>query len=199
MADSGEHSGLTVRPQQPIDNPFLGPALATVGVRYTASDASRETASRAVGTGTVTVPRHPMNIYYNAGTYRDEVDEYNWYYTSRAAGGGGICEDNPAVSTCIAPLPAADAAQARDSFTRYIRPLETRTDLRTQWDILARQAAWSAASDSAVAYVDGTGVHLQASTVSIPLTVPAGTAVTGASAAGPGEASARSALVTPTR
>ena len=23
-----------------------------------------------------------MNIFYNAGTYQDEVDEYNWIYNS---------------------------------------------------------------------------------------------------------------------
>ncbi|MCW2699438.1 MAG: hypothetical protein JWQ45_973 [Blastococcus sp.] len=127
---TGEHSGLTVSPQQPVDNPFLGAALARAGVRYTASDASREMGSRPVGSATVTVPRHPMNIYYNAGTYLDEVDEYNFYYTRRAVGGGGICEDNPATSTCIDPLPAGSAAQARQSFTDYLRPLEVRNALR---------------------------------------------------------------------
>jgi hypothetical protein len=226
---TGEHSGLTVQPQQPIDNPFLGPALASTGVRYTASDASREPDARSAGTGTVTVPRHPMNIYYNAGTFRDEVDEYNWYYTSRANGGGGICEDNPTVSTCVAPLPAATAAQARESFARYIQPMETRnalrfvltndprpfyahqsnlaedgilypvlesvlsqyrsvyaanapvvrTDMRTQSQILARQSAWSNEADSAVAYLDATGVHLPDVAVDVPLTVPAGTSATG--------------------
>jgi hypothetical protein len=226
---TGEHSGLTVQPQQPTDNPFLGAALASTGVRYTASDASREPDARAAGTGTVTVPRHPMNIYYNAGTFRDEVDEYNWYYTSRANGGGGICEDNPAVSTCVAPLPAATAAQARESFARYIQPMETRnalrfvltndprpfyahqsnlaedgilypvlesvlsgyravyaanapvvrTDMRTQSQILARQAAWANESDAAVAYLDATGVHLPDIAADVPLTVPAGTSVAG--------------------
>ena len=127
---TGEHSALATLPQQPNDNPFLAPALAALGVTWTASDASRETDSRAVGATTATVPRHPMNIFYNAGTYQDEVDEYNWIYTSAATGGGGICEANPATSTCITPLNASTNAAAKTSFDSYIKTLEIRNALR---------------------------------------------------------------------
>jgi hypothetical protein len=127
---TGEHSGLRTLPQQPNDSPFLGPVLDTAGVAWTGSDASRETASRTVeNSATKTVPRHPMNIFYNAGTYLDEVSEYNWVYTSAADGGSGICTANPATSTCITPLAAADEAQAKASFTSYIQPLEQRIAL----------------------------------------------------------------------
>ncbi|MFZ0160756.1 MAG: fibronectin type III domain-containing protein [Kineosporiaceae bacterium] len=122
---TGEHSGLLSLPQQTIDNPFLAPALAATGIKYTASDASRESLSRAVGAA-VTVPRHPMNIFYNVGTYGDEVSEYNWIYTSAANGGSGLCTANPTTSTCITPLEAATAAQAKASFDSYITPLEVR-------------------------------------------------------------------------
>ena len=44
------------------------------------------------------------------------VDEYNWIYNSRADGGSGICEDNPATTTCIAPLSGPEA------FDDYIVP-----------------------------------------------------------------------------
>ncbi|WP_459645790.1 fibronectin type III domain-containing protein [Kineococcus sp. NUM-3379] len=124
---TGEHSGLATAPQQPTDNPFLAPALAATGVKHIASDASREGGRRLVGDAR-TVPRYPMNVYYNTGTYREQIDEYNWYYTSRADGGSGICEDNPA-STCIAPLPAATEAEARTSFEGYLAPLEVRNAL----------------------------------------------------------------------
>src|SRR5664280_2053599 len=87
---TGEHSGLATLPQQPTDSPLLAGALSTVGIGYTASDASRESAPRTIGS-TSTVPRHPMNIYYNSGTYTDEVSEYNWIYTDTAHGGSGIC------------------------------------------------------------------------------------------------------------
>ena len=128
---SGEHSGLATLPQQPADNPFFAPALAGLGITWTASDASRETDTRAVSGGTTsTVPRHPMNIFYNAGTYQDEVDEYNWIYNSTTDGGSGICTANPATSTCIAPLDASSEAAATTSFDSYIKPLEIRNALR---------------------------------------------------------------------
>ena len=53
----------------------------------------------------------------------EQVDEYNWIYTSRANGGSGICEDNPATTTCITPLNTATG------FPDYIVPLETRIAL----------------------------------------------------------------------
>jgi hypothetical protein len=114
---TGEHSGLRTLPQMPVDNPNLAPALNANGVKYLASDASREQTARPVGNA-VTVPRFPMNIYYNVATKAEETDEYNWLYTSQANGGSGICENNPA-STCIAPLGA-------NGFDTYIVPIEAR-------------------------------------------------------------------------
>jgi len=125
---TGEHSGLLTLPLQPTDNPFLAPALTATGVQWTASDASREANSRTVGT-TQTVPRHPMNIYYNTATYREQISEYNWYYTSRANGGSGICEDFPEVTTCITPLEDDSDAEARASFDSYLQPIEERNAL----------------------------------------------------------------------
>jgi hypothetical protein len=124
---TGEHSGLAALPEQDADSPFLGAALESAGITYTGSDASREPDSRVVDGGTTrTLPRYPMNIFYNAGTYGDEVDEYNWIYTSAADGGSGICTANPETSTCIEPLANANATEAQQSFTDYIVPLEVR-------------------------------------------------------------------------
>ncbi|MFD7978089.1 hypothetical protein [Streptomyces sp. NPDC059071] len=123
---TGEHSGLKTLPQQPVDNPHLAGALADNGVKWTASDNSREPAQRSLGTGSgaaQTVPRHPMNVYYNVGTAAEMTDEYNWIYTSRADGGSGICENNPS-STCLpAPLDTATGYQT------HIVPQEARTAL----------------------------------------------------------------------
>ncbi|MFB6840716.1 hypothetical protein [Streptomyces sp. NPDC056361] len=123
---TGEHSGLKTLPQQPVDNPNLANALADNGVKWTGSDNSREPQQRAVGTGSGaarTVPRHPMNVYYNVGTAAEMADEYNWIYTSRADGGSGICESNPA-STCLpAPLDTATG------YAERIAPQEARTAL----------------------------------------------------------------------
>ncbi|MFJ5260272.1 hypothetical protein ACIQAC_07315 [Streptomyces sp. NPDC088387] len=120
---TGEHSGLRILPQQPTDNPNLAPALTDNGVKWLASDSSRDPVQRQVGPA-ATVSRHPMNVFYNAGRAAEQVDEYNWIYTSRAQGGSGICEDNPATSTCLAaPLDTATG------YAGYIVPLETRTAL----------------------------------------------------------------------
>lgn len=119
---TGEHSGLRTAPQQPVDNPNLAGALADNGVKWIASDNSREPQQRAVGAAK-TVPRHPMNVYYNVGTAAEMADEYNWIYTSRADGGSGICESNPA-STCLpAPLDTATG------YASHIAPQEARTAL----------------------------------------------------------------------
>ncbi|MFD7436369.1 hypothetical protein [Streptomyces sp. NPDC059861] len=115
---TGEHSGLRVLPQQAADNPNLAPALADNGIDWLASDNSREPEQRRVGAAT-TVPRYPMNVFYNAGRAAEQVDEYNWIYTSRAQGGSGICEDNPATTTCLpAPLDLATG------YAEHIVPLE---------------------------------------------------------------------------
>ncbi|MFF6832570.1 hypothetical protein ACFY84_11955 [Streptomyces sp. NPDC012438] len=115
---TGEHSGLRVLPQQNVDNPNLGPALGDNTIGWLGSDNSREPGQRQVGTAT-TVPRHPMNVFYNAGRAAEQVDEYNWIYTSRAQGGSGICEDNPATTTCL-PAPLDPATGYAD----HIVPLE---------------------------------------------------------------------------
>ncbi|MFF8396053.1 hypothetical protein [Streptomyces sp. NPDC016172] len=119
---TGEHSGLKTLPQQPNDNPNLAGALADTGVKWIASDNSREPEQRAVGNA-LTVPRHPMNVYYNVGTAAEMADEYNWVYTSRADGGSGVCEDNP-TSTCLdEPLDPATG------YAGHIVPQEARIAL----------------------------------------------------------------------
>ncbi len=120
---TGEHSGLRVLPQQSDDNPNLALALDDTDIAWLGSDNSREPGQRQVGPA-VTVPRYPMNVFYNAGRAAEQVDEYNWIYTRRTQGGSGICEDNPATSTCLdQPLDTATG------YADYIVPLETRTAL----------------------------------------------------------------------
>lgn len=120
---TGEHSGLVTLPQQPTDNPNLAPALAAAGIKWTGSDASREPAQRAVGSSTLTVPRYPMNVFYNASSAVEETDEYNWIYTSKANGGSGLCETS-GNSTCL-PAPLDE----NTGYASYIVPTETKIDL----------------------------------------------------------------------
>jgi hypothetical protein len=116
---TGEHSGLFILPQQPRTNPNLAPALNTQGVKWLAADNSRMPDQIQVGAA-LTVPRHPMTLYFNAAKRTEMVDEYNWIYTSRADGGSGHCTDNPATDTCITALDSSTG------FQDYIVPLETR-------------------------------------------------------------------------
>ena len=120
---TGEHSGLRTLPQQPDDNPNLAGALAANGIEWTASDNSREPEQRSVGSSTLTVPRYPMNVYYNVGTEAEMADEYNWIYTSAADGGSGVCENNP-TSTCL-----DDPLDTATGYDAYIVPQEARTAL----------------------------------------------------------------------
>ena len=69
-----------------------------------------------------------MNIFFNAATFLDQVDEYNWIYTSAEDGGSGDCTTNT-LSTCIAPLEAGSNAQAEVSFNNFIKPIEVRNAL----------------------------------------------------------------------
>ena len=119
---SGEHSGLFILPQQPADNPNFVAALTQAGILHIGSDASRDNGARQVGTAT-TIPRHPTALYYNTATQAQAVDEYNYLYSTRANGGSGYCEDNPATATCIAPLNPATG------FTSYIVPTDAAFDL----------------------------------------------------------------------
>ncbi|MFF0156466.1 hypothetical protein ACFYRY_02820 [Streptomyces sp. NPDC005263] len=120
---TGEHSGMKVLPQQAKDNPNLALALDDNDITWLGSDNSRDPDQRQVGPAT-TVPRYPMNVFYNAGRAADQVDEYNWIYTSRAQGGSGICEDNPDTTTCLpAPLDTATG------YADHIVPLEKRIAL----------------------------------------------------------------------
>jgi hypothetical protein len=119
---SGEHSGLKLTPQQPAHNPNLAPALAANGITWVAADNSRMPDQVAIGAAR-TVPRYPLNVFFNVATQAEQVDEYNWIYNSRADGGSGVCDDNPATVTCVPPL------DPQTGYTGYIVPLEKRLTL----------------------------------------------------------------------
>ena len=111
----GEHSGTKILPQQPDDNPNFVASLSAHTMAWLGMDASREPEQRAVGSA-LGVPRHPINIFYNVANPDEEVDEYNWIYTSVADGGSGICTAQPETTTCITPIDPATG------FDGYIVP-----------------------------------------------------------------------------
>ena len=119
---TGEHSGMRVLPQQVDDNPNLALALTGTGVTTLGSDNSRDPQQRQVGPA-LTVPRFPMNIFYNVGKAAEQVDEYNWIYTSAADGGSGVCEGSTTTTCLAAPL------DTETGYTSYLVPTESRIAL----------------------------------------------------------------------
>jgi hypothetical protein len=117
---TGEHSGLRRPPNEPVDNPNLMKAMQDLNVAWTGADNSVETQQRLVAPKTMTVPRYPMNIFYNAATKIEETDEYNWVYGAKATGGSGLCEGK---FTCFEPL------DLHSGFESTIVPREARMAL----------------------------------------------------------------------
>lgn len=117
---TGGHGGLRRPGADSADNPNLIQVLNDLKIGWIASDGSVEREQRVIGTNTRTVPRYPTNIFYNVATKAEEVQEYNWIYSSKAAGGSGSCEAN---QTCLPP------ASVQTGFDTVILPREVRTAL----------------------------------------------------------------------
>jgi hypothetical protein len=71
-------------------------------IHWIVLDASREPNMRPVGAA-LGVPRHPIDVGYDVDTIADEVNEFNWYNTSKADGGSGLCQGSK-VTQCLKPL-----------------------------------------------------------------------------------------------
>jgi hypothetical protein len=99
-------------------NPSFIPAITQAGLRTIASDSSKEypnpPTSTTIGDGIATnfpkgavfqdgpalaLPRYPSNVYYNVASRADQLDEYNYIYTSPPLGG---CVPIPNITTCNA-------------------------------------------------------------------------------------------------
>ena len=93
-------------------NPALIGAFEGVGIKYFGADASKGYPNPAIGGSTTeaypagstftdgaaqAIPRYPTNIYYNASTEAQELDEFNTLYTPVAE--GGLCVAS-ATTTC---------------------------------------------------------------------------------------------------
>lgn len=102
---TGEHSGLA--------NPNMPAALAQLGINWIASDNSKQPNPYAIGPAT-TIPRYPANIYYNVGTFQEQLDEYNWIYYYNCT--------NTATTTCFSQ-PADWATYVNNEATIMLRHL----------------------------------------------------------------------------
>ncbi|MEA2128127.1 MAG: hypothetical protein QOJ85_1018, partial [Solirubrobacteraceae bacterium] len=91
---TGEHSGIGTSKQAnsptgvvPVSppEPAMPAALTSQGITTVGADNSREAGQRQVGSA-LTLPRYPMNVFYNVGTFHDQLDEYDWLYLAATAG-----------------------------------------------------------------------------------------------------------------
>ncbi len=108
-------------------NPYFSSALTAAGITTVGADASKaypDPANDAFGIGATytgatyaagqpfvdgtsqVAPRHPINVFYNAGTNAEELDEYNTLYTSVAP--DSQCHDTGAVTCATTPYTFAD-------------------------------------------------------------------------------------------
>ncbi len=104
------------------ENPNLSAAFTGVGIKFFGADASKAYPNPAIA-GSITpaypagtsftdgtaqsIPRYPTNIYYNASTEAQEVDEFNTLYTPTSQGGKctasstTTCESSPATFASV--------------------------------------------------------------------------------------------------
>ena len=86
---TGEHSGLF--------NPAMPQVFSDVGIRWFGDDNSRRPAQWQLGPA-LSLPRYPTNVYYNAATRQEQLDEYNYLYLPPSLGGSCV---NTATTTCF--------------------------------------------------------------------------------------------------
>lgn len=97
---TGEHSGIGTTNPSTLPNPDMAGALSDTGIKSVASDNSRENGQRALGPA-LTLPRYPMNVFYNTSTFADQLDEYDWLYLAPSdPSGRGNCVSS-ATTTCF--------------------------------------------------------------------------------------------------
>jgi hypothetical protein len=105
---TGEHSGIGTSNPVTAPNPNMAAALTAQGVTTIGADNSRETGQRQLGSA-LTLPRYPMNVFYNVSTWADQLDEYDWLYlaSTAAPAGRGNCTNSATMTCFTAPVTQA--------------------------------------------------------------------------------------------
>jgi len=152
-------------------NPNLIPAFAGLGIQYFGSDASKPYPNPAIAGSTTAayaagqtftdgsaqaVPRYPTNIYYNASTEAQELDEFNTLYTAVAQGGKCLAS---ATTTCET-APATFAGVVSDVDTgmfQHVMGNDPRPDYFHQTNIMGSPPAGAATTGSPPATLPSTG------------------------------------------
>jgi hypothetical protein len=205
---TGEHGGLRGGKGEPGDNPNLvnnlqfagdGDALPSYTIKFIGGDTTRDLKQRALVGGVLTVPRYPIEIYYDCGRKADEVDEFNARYPQLA---------NPEVEEQFAFITDREAREMlmkrvlrNEPRPHYVHQSNIAEDrilypvlekLLAQYNRIFASAAavvnptmseageelqkkelWAGRGNGLTAYVQGGALVLRApSSVEVPLTVP---------------------------
>jgi hypothetical protein len=199
---TGEHSGL--KGVEPVDNPNLAAALTATGVAWIGADNSRDPQQRQLGENTRTLPRYPMNLFYNVGTAAELVDEYNDIYGTSLDPSEGFAQTilpGEVRATLLhvllnSPRPhyvhQSNLAEEQllylvldDVLAQYRRTFASTAGLingnMTELGVeLQKQTDWSKASNVSASVSGGTlSISLDGQQLDVPLTLPSETEQTG--------------------
>jgi Putative Ig domain len=158
-------------------NPYFVPALEAVGITVVGDDASKVypnppddqfgigadysgstyAAAQPFVDGTAQVaPRHPINIYYNASTEAQEVDEYNTLYEPPSLGGQCVASSTTTCET--APATFADIVDSVVSgMLQNMLSNDPRPSYVHQTNIIGQPPAGPATSGTPPTTADTTG------------------------------------------
>ncbi len=152
-------------------NPNLIPAFAGLGIKYFGSDASKPYPNPSIAGSTTAaypagstftdgsaqaVPRYPTNIYYNASTEAQELDEFNTLYTPTSEGGKCVASET---TTCES-TPATFAGVVEDVDTgmfQHVMGNDPRPDYFHQTNIMGSPPPGAATTGTAPATSPSTG------------------------------------------
>jgi len=86
--------------------PYPNPADTQfgIGVNYTGAEYPADSTFVVPGTSAQVVPRHPVNIYYNAGTDAQELDEYQTLYPAGSFACPTTCNFRDVVTQVVSGL-----------------------------------------------------------------------------------------------
>ena len=186
---TGEHSGMT------NSDPTLMQSLADTGVKWIGSDASRTgwDVQQPFGPAT-TVPRHPVDVYYNVGTTAEQLDEYNTIYASQIGTQTWDSYITRQVSIVLPHILGNDADptyvhqsnlaedgvfykvfdQILGRYRQLVSPPITQDSMTGLGQAMQKQAAWAkavaAGQASATLTAAGVVVHSSIAGLSVPLT-----------------------------
>ncbi len=172
--------------------PYPSPADATAGfggTTFTGASVPAGSTFQQPGTGSWAVPRYPTNIYYNAATQAQELDEFNTiYFTSPAADFSAVVDNvvNFGAGSMFAHLMGNDPrpsyfhqsnlvggpaalyysvmARLLEEYYSYFNVPVAQPTLGESAALLREQASWAADQAAASPTV---GAYIQGSTVTV--------------------------------